>query len=164
MIYEKLFSPASIGRLEIRNRVAMTPMGLDIGALAGGVNYDLIAFYGARAKGGVGPIISGVCQVMDGPGADEDHQLAARSAADIDDLGRLMDAVHKHGAKMFIQLQHPGLGFHLPGRETPVSASAVAMPSGVVPRALTIAEIESTVEAFVTGAQVAQIAGADGIE
>ena len=54
----KLFSPVCIGRVEIKNRVAMTPMGVNLAAAGGGVNEDIIAFYEARARGGVGLILT----------------------------------------------------------------------------------------------------------
>ncbi len=79
MKYAKLFSRARIGRLEITNRVAMTPMGVNLAAAGGGVNDDIIAFYEARARGGIGLIVSEICRVMDGPGAGEPCQLAARN-------------------------------------------------------------------------------------
>ncbi|RTL86613.1 MAG: NADH:flavin oxidoreductase [Hyphomicrobiales bacterium] len=161
-MYEKLFSPVRIGRLEIKNRVAMTAMGVELAARGGGVNDDIIAFYEARARGGVGLIISGVCRVMNGAGASECCQLAARGRDDVVGLARLMDTVHKYGAKMFLQLQHPGRAL---GSEQAVSASAVErIGGGPAPRALTIPEIEKIRQAFVIGAMVAQQAGADGVE
>ena len=62
--YPTLFSPVRIGRLEIKNRVAMTAMGVNLAAAGGGVSDDIIAFYEARARGGIGLIVSGVCRVM----------------------------------------------------------------------------------------------------
>lgn len=165
-MFEKLFSPVRIGGLEIRNRVAMTPMGVGLAAAGGGVSDDIIAFYEARARGGIGLIISEICRVMDGAGAGEPCQLAARSAADIQGLGRMVDSIHKYGARMFIQLHHPGRqGRAGVGGEQPVSASAVENPfSGATPRALTIPEIRTVQQAFVGGARIAQLAGADGVE
>lgn len=163
-MYEKLFSPVRIGRAQIKNRVAMTPMGVNLAAAGGGVNDDIIAFYEARAQGGVGLILSGICRVMDGAGAGEACQIAARDAGDLQGLERLMDTVHKYGTKMFIQLHHPGRNYGL-GGEQPVSASAIEYPgSGKAPRALTIREIEQIEHGFVNGARIAQMAGADGIE
>jgi len=78
-MFPRLFSPVRIGGLEIKNRVAMTAMGVNLAAAGGGVNDDIIAFYEARARGGVGLIISGLCRVMDGAGAAEPCQLAARN-------------------------------------------------------------------------------------
>jgi 2,4-dienoyl-CoA reductase-like NADH-dependent reductase (Old Yellow Enzyme family) len=165
-MFPLLFSPVLIGGLEIKNRVVMTAMGVNLAAAGGGVNDGIIAFYEARARGGVGLIVTGLCRVMDGTGAAEPCQLASRNAADVQGLGRLMDTVHKYGTRMFIQLQHPGRnGSVMVGGEQPVSASAVVHPvTGEAPRALTIAEIGKIQEAFVTGARLAQMAGADGIE
>lgn len=164
-MYSNLFSPVSIGRLEIKNRVAMTAMGANLAAAGGGVNDDAIAFYESRAKGGVGLIISGVCRVLNGAGASEPNQLAARSTADLQGLERLMDTVHKYGTRMFLQLHHPGREGQLLFGEEPVAASAVPHPlSGLTPRALTVPEIQRIQAAFVTGARVAQMAGADGVE
>ncbi len=163
-MYDKLFSSIRIGRVEIRNRVAMTPMGVNLAAPDGGVNDDIIAFYEARARGGVGLILSEICRIMDGSGAGEACQIAARNAGDLQGLERLIDTVHKYGTKMFIQLHHPGRNYGL-GGEQPVSASAVELPgSGKVPRALTVPEIKQIEQAFVKGAGIAQMAGADGIE
>jgi len=163
-VYEKLFSPVQIGRLRIKNRVAMTAMGVNLAAAGGGVNDDIIAFYEARARGGIGLIISEICRVMDGAGAGEACQLAARNVADLQGLARLVDTVHKYGTKMFIQLHHPGANYSL-GGEPPVAASAVESPFGApTPRALTSTEIEEVQAAFVHGAQIAMAAGADGVE
>jgi 2,4-dienoyl-CoA reductase-like NADH-dependent reductase (Old Yellow Enzyme family) len=164
-MFHKLFSSARIGGLEIKNRVAMTAMGVNLAAAGGGVSDDIIAFYEVRARGGVGLIISEVCRVMDGPGAGDPCQLAARNAADGPGLGRLMDTVHKYGTRMFIQLHHPGRQYYLACGEQPVSASAVENRyTGETPRALTVPEIGKIQEAFVTGARLAQMAGADGVE
>jgi len=165
-MFPKLFSPVRIGGLEIMNRVAMTAMGVNLAAAGGGVNDDIIAFYEARARGGIGLIVSGLCRVMDGTGAAEPCQLASRNPADVQGLGRLMDTVHKYGTRMFIQLQHPGRqGSVMVGGEQPVSASAVANPfTGEVPRSLTVAEIGRIQEAFVNAAFLAKMAGVDGIE
>lgn len=165
-MFQKLFDPVRIARLEIKNRVAMTAMGVGLSTPGGGVNDDIIAFYEARARGGVGLIISGICRVMDGAGAGEPCQLAARGPADVQGLGRLVDNVHKYGARMFIQLHHPGRqGNALIGGEAPVSASAVANPiTGITPRAVTVDEIKDIRQAFIGGARIVQMAGADGVE
>ncbi len=163
-MFERLFSPAKIGNLELRNRVAMTAMGVNLAAPGGGVNDDIIAFYEARARGGVGLIISEICRVMDGAGTGMPCQLAARNLGDVAGLARLTDTVHKYGTRFFVQLHHPGRsGSALIGGEEPVAASAVPL-YGQVPRELTIPEIEQIQQAFVRGASYAQLAGVDGVE
>src|SRR5208337_287966 len=158
-IFPRLFSPVRIGGLEIKNRVAMTAMGVNLAKAGGGVNDDIIAFYEARARGGIGLIVSGLCRLMDGAGVAEPCQLASRNPADVQGLGRLMDTVHKYGARMFIQLQHPGRqGSVMVGGEQPGSASAVLNPiTGEAPRALTVAEIGKIQEAFVIWAFLAKV-------
>jgi 2,4-dienoyl-CoA reductase-like NADH-dependent reductase (Old Yellow Enzyme family)/NADPH-dependent 2,4-dienoyl-CoA reductase/sulfur reductase-like enzyme len=162
-IYEKLFSKGRIGRVEIKNRVVMTPMGTGIAAPGGGVNDDIIAYYEARAKGGVGLIESELCRVLDGAGAGETCQLAARNLTDVAGLARLIDTVHKYGTKIFFQLHHPGgQGSSAIGGELIVAASAIKTASEV-PRALGIDEIAKIESAFINGAMLTKLAGADGV-
>jgi 2,4-dienoyl-CoA reductase-like NADH-dependent reductase (Old Yellow Enzyme family)/thioredoxin reductase len=164
-MYEKMKSPVSIGNLQLSNRVVMTAMGVNLSALDGGVSDDIIAFYEARAAGGVGLIISELTRVVDGAGAGEPCQLAARSHKDTPDLQRLVDVVHKYDTKIFLQLHHPGI----------MASPAVTGVKSVVPSAFTdelketvhelsTGECEELVQAFITGAHIAQMAGADGVE
>ncbi len=156
----------NIGQLTIPNRVVMTAMGVFIAAPGGGVNDDIIAYYEARAKGGVGLITTEVTRITDGPGGGEPCQLAARKPSDILELQRLVDTIHKYDTKLFVQLQHPGreaspfvIG------EQPVAPSAVANPmGGAMPRELTTAECEELVEKFINAAWIVQMSGADGVE
>ena len=163
-MYKLMKSPGSIGRLTMKNRVVMPAMGVNLSARDGGVSDDIIAFYEARAAGGVGLIISEITRVVDGAGAGEPCQLAARSLRDVPDLQRLTDAIHKYDTKLFIQLQHPGAmaSPYVTGVQ-PVAPSAKVAAEGVL-HELTTAECEELVQAFITGAQVAQMAGADGVE
>jgi len=155
----------SIGRLQLNNRVVMPAMGVNLSALDGGVSDDIIAFYEARARGGVGLIISEVTRITDGAGASEPCQLAARSLKDVPDLQRLTDAIHKYDTKFFIQLQHPGMmaSPSVTGVQS-VAPSVFADGPATESRELTTDECDGLVKAFVLGAQVAQMAGADGVE
>jgi 2-enoate reductase len=69
-VYSKLFEPISIGKVRIKNRIAMAPMGI-----VGLTNPDGnpgprgIDYYIERAKGGVGLIITGLFQVRDERGS-----------------------------------------------------------------------------------------------
>lgn len=107
-MYERLQSEMTIGRLRVANRVVMPAMGVNLAAAGGGVTDDIIAFYEARAAGGAGLIITEVTRVAGGAGASDPCQLSACGAADVPGLQRLVDAIHKYDAKVFIQLQHPG--------------------------------------------------------
>jgi 2,4-dienoyl-CoA reductase-like NADH-dependent reductase (Old Yellow Enzyme family)/NADPH-dependent 2,4-dienoyl-CoA reductase/sulfur reductase-like enzyme len=165
-MYDKLRSPMNIGQLTIPNRVVMTAMGVFIAAPGGGVNDDIIAYYEARAKGGVGLIITEVTRVADGPGGGEPCQLAARKPSDISELQRLVDTIHNYDTKLFVQLQHPGreASPFIIG-EQPIAPSAIANPmGGAMPRELTAVECEELVQKFINAAWIVQMSGADGVE
>ena len=61
--YPHLLSPGRIGTLELRNRIAVTAMGMSLSEDDGTVGERIIAYHEAQAKGGVGLIISGVAGV-----------------------------------------------------------------------------------------------------
>ena len=54
-----LHSPVKIGGVELKNRIVMSPMLLTIASADGEVTKEVIDYYEARAKGGVGLIITG---------------------------------------------------------------------------------------------------------
>jgi len=165
-MYGTLFSPASIGAVSIPNRVVMTAIGTNLARAGGGVSDDLIAFYEERARGGAGLIISGITRIDDGPGIGEASQMSAIQASDIHELQRLIDVIHKYETKFFVQLHHPGreAASFVTGTQ-PVAPSAIANPhGGEVPRELTTAECAELVAKFASGALIAQLAGADGVE
>src|SRR5205085_7565771 len=71
--------------------------------------------------------------------------------------------MHAHGTKVFQQLWHGGAAYGRAGQ--PVSASAVPTPSvNVIPRPMTKAMIDGTVEAFAVAAKRCQDGGLDGVE
>ncbi|MDU3243866.1 MAG: FAD-dependent oxidoreductase [Clostridiales bacterium] len=166
-MYKKLFESGRIGNVEMKNRLVMSPMGIGLVNLDGTPTDDMIAFYEARAIGGAGLIIPEITRINDGHGAGLMRQLSVTKDRHIAPLSKLADAVHKHGAKIFIQLHHPG-------RET-VSAllggQPVAAPSAIPckylqqeTRALTTEEIKQLVQQFISGAVRVQKAGCDGVE
>lgn len=165
-MYERLKSPLQIGKLALPNRLVMTAMGVNLGKPEGGVTDDLIKFYEARARGGVGLIITEVTRIQSGAGISDPCQMAAYRPGDIPELQRLSTAVHRWDTRLFIQLQHPGRAASswVTGTQ-PVAPCAVAGPmGGELPRALSHAECRDMVDRFVNAAHIAQMAGMDGVE
>lgn len=165
-MYEKLFAEGTIGKLKLKNRVVMSPMGIGLAELDGSPTEDMIAFYEARAIGGAGLIIPEITRVNDVHGAGMLRQLAVTKDRHIEPLSQLAEAVHKHDTKIFIQLHHPG-------RETMAAlvGGAVVAPSAIPcnflkqpTRALENAEIKELVKQFISGAVRVQKAGCDGVE
>ncbi len=167
MNYEKLFTPFKIGKMVVKNRVVMSPMGLNAGHTDGTIDNDEIAYFEERAKGGTGMIIMG-CQFLNkelAQGSLEgylDHPYA------IPQLTNLCETVQRYGTKICAQLSC-GTGknaFANMFGEPPISASAI--PSMFNPdlicHALTIAEIHKIMEEFSYSAKLLKDAGFDAIE
>ena len=167
MQYEHLFSPGQIGKVTLKNRLVMSPMGIGLANLDGTPSEDMIAFYEARAIGGAGLILPEITRIDDVTGAGLMRQLSVTQDRHIQPLSRLAQAVHKHGAKIFIQLHHPGRETvsALLGGQSVVSASAI--PCKYLQqetRALETAEVKALVQKFIDGAVRVQKAGCDGVE
>ena len=77
MKYEKLFEKGKIGKLTLKNRIVMTPMGTGFAAASGEASEEITKFYEERAKGGVGLIICEVCRVDELSGIAQPCQLRA---------------------------------------------------------------------------------------
>ncbi|MDE6060380.1 MAG: NAD(P)-binding protein, partial [Clostridia bacterium] len=68
----------------------------------------MLNYYEERAKGGTGLIMTEITRVNDKTGSAAFAQLAASHDYHIESLRELANRIHKHGAKIFIQLHHPG--------------------------------------------------------
>ena len=167
MTYTKLFAPGKIGGLELKNRIVMTAMGCSLAEVSGEAGQRMIRYYAERARGGAGLIITEITRIDDETGVGTPNQLSVTNTHVVPQLSRLAEAVHAYDTKLFIQLHHPGnqTPSRLIGGKQPVSASDVTCRViGEQPRALTTEEVEGMVKKFVTGAVIAQKAGADGVE
>ena len=105
---EHLLAPVKIGSMTVANRIAMAPMGVEIVGDDGMANDEVIAYYEARAAGGAGLLITEVAAFAYPHGANSVHQLAMSDDRYIPALRKLTDAVHRHGAKIAVQLVHHG--------------------------------------------------------
>ena len=175
MKYEKLFSPIQINGVELKNRIVMSPMHDGLGLTGGDVNQQVIEYFAARAKGGVGLIINGftvVCpdELCGTAGAGQSHltTLDNRNSFQL-----LAERVHEYDCKLFIQLHHPGRSVYAPqflnGGRQPVSSTAMPASlkgdSHAAPaRELTVPEIKQIVKCYAIAAQGAYTAGCDGVE
>jgi 2,4-dienoyl-CoA reductase-like NADH-dependent reductase (Old Yellow Enzyme family)/thioredoxin reductase len=163
--FKKLCEPGKIGDMEIRNRIVMPPMAVPLCSEEGFAGERIKKYLEARAKGGVGLIITGLM------GVHPDYILHGGHFAIYDDkfipgIYEMINAVHVHGAKIFPMLWHPGRQWSGPSEL--VAPSAIACRSFMygdreVPRELTTGEVEEYVELFGDGAKRLQIAGADGV-
>ena len=108
MDYERLFSPLAIGKATIKNRVVLSPMLLGFGRFDGRATERMLDYYEARAAGGAGLVITEIARVNDLHGAGAFAQLGASQDYQVEGLAELTRRVQRHGAKLFVQLHHPG--------------------------------------------------------
>jgi 2-enoate reductase len=166
----QLFERTQIGSMEVKNRVAMAPMGTNgLTDIDCGYSRRLIDFYAARAKGGAGMIMTGAAVTNTTLEGGIAHFLPRLdSPAYMGRLSELCDAVHHYGSKLVLQLT-AGFGrvnFLQDNPIPPISASATPcfLDPNVITRPLTKHEIGQLVVSFATSAGMAAIAGVDAIE
>jgi NAD(H)-dependent 7beta-hydroxy-3-oxo-delta4-cholenoic acid oxidoreductase len=162
---EKLFSPITIGTMEVKNRIAMAPMTTNWAPADGTVPDKMIDYLEARAKGGVGLIIFETVTI------DERFPYIMQSVGLWDDslipsFKRFVDAMHVHGAKVAPQISHPGPeSFSFLRGIPPVGPSPVLCKgTGQVCRELTVEEIGEIVDQYGEAARRAREAGCDAME
>lgn len=158
--YANILKPLHLGFTTIKNRVVMGSM--HTGLEDRFYNYPkLAAYFGERAKGGVGLIITG--------GISPNRQgwlLPAggtmNTLGDVAPHRLVTHAVHKHGAKILLQILHAGRYGYQP---FVVSASPIKSPiSPFKPRELSDRQILNTIDDYAKSASLAQKAGYDGVE
>lgn len=108
MSYETLLSPFKIGELELKNRTVMTAAEVSLGQTDGTPTEKLMAYYEERAKGGVALVIPGITRVNDDGAASTYTQLAMSHDYHIEPMREFVERIHSHGAKLGLQLHHPG--------------------------------------------------------
>ncbi|MCC0636193.1 MULTISPECIES: FAD-dependent oxidoreductase [unclassified Clostridioides] len=166
-IYQNIFEPLTIKRMNVKNRIVMPPMGTNFGGESGEFKDEHIKYYEQRAKGGTGLIIvENAC--VDFPlGSNGTTQIRIDHDRYIPALYKLTESLHKHGACVAIQINHSGASA-MPDRInglTPVSSSNIPSKNGgTIPRELKKAEILDIAKKYGKAAKRAQIAGFDAIE
>jgi 2,4-dienoyl-CoA reductase (NADPH2) len=157
--YPNLFRPIRVGHLELANRALMGSMHTGLEDLAG--LERLAAFLGARANGGAALIVTGGFSPI-AAGRLKDGAASFDHAGQVADHRRVTEAVHAGGGRVLLQVLHAGrYGYHA----DIVAPSAIKAPiAPQVPREMTEADIQATVEAFANTARLAKEAGYDGVE
>ena len=164
MTLDHVFRAGAIGPLSLEHRIVMGSMHLGLEALDDD-GRALAAFYGERARGGAGLIVTGGSAVSRVGAAGRNYSFI-NDDADRARLERVADAVHEAGGLVLLQLFHAGRyaipsAFDLqPVAPSPVYAALVRAE----PRELTGAEVRQTIEDFATGAARAREFGFDGVE
>jgi 2,4-dienoyl-CoA reductase (NADPH2) len=162
----KLLSPISIGAMQVKNRMVMSPMTTNYGNEDQTPSDRLIKFLEARAKGGVGLITVEVCTVD----VKQKYQPQSMTLGDdsfIASHRRLTDALHAHNVKIQPQITHPGpesLIWLYHGEQSVGPSICLGASTSVASRALAIEELDGIVEQYAQAARRAREAGYDAME
>jgi len=162
-MFEKLFEPFYIGKVEIPNRLVMSSMVVGYAGIRGEVTDQLISYYEARARSGIGLIITEAAYVsVDGRLAS--HELGIYDDDLIPGLARLVDVVKSYGTRVAAQLVHGGIQARVQQPLGPSAISRKYFPPPKTPRELTTEEVDGLVEVFAKAALRAKHVGFDFVE
>lgn len=159
-MYPHLLEPLDLGFTQLRNRVLMGSMHTGLEEHKEGL-HKLAAFYEERAKGGVGLIVTGgFSPNLRGrlhPFSAEFSKAKHARAHQV-----VTEAVHRQGGKIALQLLHAGRYAMHPFAQ---SASAIKAPiTRFAPSEMSARQIKKTIDAFASSAELAHLAGYDGVE
>ncbi len=185
--YQHLLTPGRIGSLELKNRMVVSAMGVNLAEEDGSCGERLRAFHEAHAKGGAGLIVLGTTGVAWPHGGNQPRQAAISEDRHIPGLRALAEAVHRHGGKVATQLHFGGLvGVEdmKAGRPVWIPSYPLMKPSdladGMLPEeaaksptagaldvklhVMTPEDITALIDKFAQAARRAREAGLDGVE
>lgn len=172
---DTIFSPITLGAIELANRVVMSPMTRDRAGPADEPNAIMVEYYRQRASAGL-IVTEGTQPTAEGKGYWRTPGIYTQQQ--IDGWAKVAEAVHAEGGKIVMQLMHTGRVV-VPanrGYEADIIApSALPCPALVpgpdgtpvptaMPRALAADELPMIAEQYATAARNARTAGLDGVE
>ena len=164
-----LFTPITLPNgTTIKNRFFKSAMSEGMGTRDFQPKKNIATLYKRWAEGGTGLIITGNIMV-DPKGTAEPGNIVFDKNSNMEILKNWAKQGQQHGAKVMVQLNHPGKQAPKTIAKETVAPSAVPLGNGLnklfsTPRALTINEVEELVQKFVTSAKVAKEAGFSGVQ
>jgi 2,4-dienoyl-CoA reductase (NADPH2) len=158
--FPNLLTPLDLGFTTLANRTLMGSMHTGLEEEKGGFD-KLAAFYQARAKGGVGLIVTG------GISPNARGRLAPFGCElskfwQVSKHKKITDAVHQYPTKICMQLLHAGRYSYHPFSFAPSKVKSPINP--FTPSAMSVRQIKGTIKDFAYSASLAQRAGYDGVE
>jgi 2,4-dienoyl-CoA reductase-like NADH-dependent reductase (Old Yellow Enzyme family)/thioredoxin reductase len=164
-----LFSPIQLGSLALPNRIVFAATSSELADADGFVHEDMAEYYAERARGGTGLL------VVEATYVEQEGKRLHHNAMLHDDrykpgLKLIVDAVHGAGGKVALQLNHggresiPAISGSVPLAPSPIPSQFNAVGQPVMPKELTVAEIQRIIRRFVEAAIRARDVGYDGIE
>lgn len=164
-----LFTPITLPNgTTIKNRFFKSAMSEGMGTRDFQPKKNIATLYKRWAEGGTGLIITGNIMV-DPKGTAEPGNIVFDKNSNMEILKDWTKQGQQHGAKVMVQLNHPGKQVPKTIAKETVAPSTIPLGNGLnklfsTPRALTTSEVEELVQKFVTSAKVAKEAGFSGVQ
>ncbi|MGB0638450.1 MAG: FAD-dependent oxidoreductase [Myxococcota bacterium] len=158
--YPHLLSPIDVGGVTLPNRVLMGSMHVGLEEEWGRLE-KMAAYFAARAKGGVGLIVTGGVS-PNLAGGVKPFAAKLSNSYEVWKHRVVTDAVHKEGGRIAMQILHAGRYAYLPWSVAPSALKSPITP--FTPKALSKRGVENTIRDYVNCAKKAQQAGYDGVE
>ena len=168
-MFPKLFASGKIGSLELPNRVVFAATSSELADKDGFVGDDLVEYYAERARGGTGLIVVEATYIEQ-EGKRLHHNAMLHDDCFIPGLRKVVQAAHAEGAKMALQLNHggresiPDVSGSVPLAPSPIPSQFTGVGDAVIPKELTVGEIDRIVERFAEAARRSRDAGFDAVE
>ncbi len=164
-MYEKIFEPAKIGSLELKNRIIVTPISTVMANEDGSPSEKYIRYLEEKAKGNFGLIVTEYYVVQPKAGLFT-RCLNISSEELIEKHSEITKRVHAIGGKISAQINHGGRSIRkeIFGRELIAPSSVRDFGIRELPRELSIEEIHDLIEAFGNTALNLKKAGFDAVE
>jgi 2,4-dienoyl-CoA reductase-like NADH-dependent reductase (Old Yellow Enzyme family) len=171
--FEHVLSPFTFGGVTVKNRIELAPACHMLATPDGFVTREMIAYYQNLARGGAGIITIGESPIDFGYAKGHEMLLNLGDDRVVNGLSSLREAVHRYGAKLSIEVHHPGRHVLTPGRDTigpsPIHSATEEITAKLEGRKLIkITQmdqdmIDSVVEGFANAARRCQLAGLEMI-
>src|ERR1700712_1571420 len=168
-MFPKLFAPGKIGSLVLPNRIVFAATSSELADKDGFVGDDLVEYYAERARGGTGLIVLEATYVEQ-EGKRLHHNAMLHDDCFIPGMRKVVEAAHAEGAKIAIQLNHggresiPDVSGSIPLAPSPIPSQFTGVGDAVIPKELSLGEIDRIVERFVEAARRSRDAGFDAVE
>ncbi|NYB75765.1 FAD-dependent oxidoreductase [Sedimentibacter hydroxybenzoicus DSM 7310] len=165
--YENLSKPITFRGMTVKNRVFLPPMKTNYITNTHEMSDEIIQYYEAMARGGVGLITTEAAEV-DGEHLYDSTILGIYDDLQITGFKKLADALHQHGTKLSVQLIQGGPFANSKDNEgrMPLSSSPIAHVWNPMetPTEMTQEDIQRYIGKYVAAAKRAKAAGCDAVE
>lgn len=158
-----LFQPIQIGKLKLKNRMVFPPMNTNYSNENGAPMELMMDYYARRAKGGAGLVVV-ESTTIDPTSRNHGAQSQFSDTSYIPLYSKLVDKVHRYGAKVAIELTHFGAdGTVSSGGLEPAPSNVTSRGAQYAVREMTIDDIHAMQKQYVQAVVNAKSAGFDAV-